>query len=269
MTYKLVFSDLDGTLLNSAHVVSDVTKRAVKALENIGVPFILATGRTVNGILLIQKDLDISVPFIASNGGYVEDGKGAVMAATGFSKEYMSALIAEGRAVLPDLEYSVYYNADWQIENPDTPAAMTERTVTGTEPLIGRFEDVVPDGETVQKVLFLEPKPRLPDLAKSMKAAHPDLNIFVSNENMMEVLPAGVSKAWGAQKVCAFYGVKPEETVAFGDGPNDIGLFDFCGCAVAMGNAPDAVKEHADIVAATNDDDGLAHCLENLFGFTL
>jgi len=74
----------------------------------------------------------------------------------------------------------------------------------------------------------------------------------------------GVNKSVGIQKVLEYYGADAADTIAIGDGSNDIEMLDFCALGVAMGNAPDIVKQHADIVTDRIENDGLYKAFEML-----
>ena len=79
----------------------------------------------------------------------------------------------------------------------------------------------------------------------------------------VDVVPYGVSKASGIDELLKTYGLEPSETMAFGDGENDIEMLKHCGISVAMGNSPDFVKEEADYVTDDIDQDGLYNALKH------
>ena len=79
-----------------------------------------------------------------------------------------------------------------------------------------------------------------------------------------DLIPEGSSKAVGIECLLKHFGIRREETMAFGDGANDIEMLDYVGTGVAMGNAADIVKAHADYVTDSSDDDGIANALTRL-----
>ncbi|HEY6932878.1 MAG TPA: HAD-IIB family hydrolase, partial [Marmoricola sp.] len=85
-----------------------------------------------------------------------------------------------------------------------------------------------------------------------------------SGAPFVEVLPRGVSKAWGLARLCEHLGLDPAEVVAFGDAPNDAEMLAWAGCGVAVANAAPESRAAADEVTASNDEDGVAMVLERL-----
>ena len=83
-----------------------------------------------------------------------------------------------------------------------------------------------------------------------------------SDEYWYKFTRKAVTKKRAIMEVCAASGIKPTEIAAFGDDYADIGMLQFCGIGIAMGNAIDAVKETADFVIGSNDEDGIAKYLE-------
>src|SRR5690606_9651134 len=89
----------------------------------------------------------------------------------------------------------------------------------------------------------------------------------LSGAPFVEIMAAGVTKAWGLEQLCAHLGIAASEVVAFGDAPNDVAMLQWAGRGIAMANADEIVKDAADEVAAgTNADDGVAAVLEALLG---
>lgn len=89
-----------------------------------------------------------------------------------------------------------------------------------------------------------------------------ELNVFRSDPFFLEILPAGIDKAYGLQKLIDVLGIKREEVIACGDGYNDITMVKFAGLGVAMGNAVEQTKAAADYITLSNDDDGVAAVVE-------
>ena len=80
---------------------------------------------------------------------------------------------------------------------------------------------------------------------------------------MLEIMPQGVDKGWGLAQLTQYLGLKPANVIAFGDEHNDLDMFDFAGVSVAMANGQNVVKNHADYVTASNDDDGVVKALKH------
>lgn len=269
MKPELVFCDVDGTLIDDNHQILDDTKKAVRALDERDVPFVIATGRTPLGVLPLMRTLGIHAPFIASNGGFVGDENARPLAQTGFDLKTALKIRDAARDFLPEAECTAYCAEKWVVERPESPAAKEEMRIVKVSASAGKPEDYVGANGVVQKWLFIDPKDKMLPLAAHLKRVFPDFVIFVSNENMLEVLPRGISKAWGAREVCRLLNIAPENTVAFGDGVNDLGLFEFAGLSVAMGNAPENVRQKASRVTTSHNENGIARVLDDVFDLGL
>ncbi|MBR2734060.1 MAG: HAD hydrolase family protein, partial [Selenomonadaceae bacterium] len=92
-----------------------------------------------------------------------------------------------------------------------------------------------------------------------------DLTISFTERNNLEASPRGITKASGLEELCKFLGIDIAETVAIGDGHNDVEILQAAGVGVAMGNARDDIKQLADFVTADNDHDGVAVAIEKFF----
>ena len=89
-----------------------------------------------------------------------------------------------------------------------------------------------------------------------------NLNVFRSDPFFLEILPPGIDKAYGLEKLIRVLGIQREEVIACGDGYNDITMLQFAGLGVAMENAQEATKKAADYITLSNDNDGVAHVIE-------
>ena len=110
--------------------------------------------------------------------------------------------------------------------------------------------------------MSVEPS-RLPDVKKQIAAFLPEeLTVVQTAPFYLEIIPSCINKGQGVVDTCSALGIKPEETVAFGDAENDIPMLKTAGVGVAMGNAAISVKTAADKVTAGNNNDGIALWLE-------
>lgn len=88
------------------------------------------------------------------------------------------------------------------------------------------------------------------------------MDCFASSPEALEIVPTGVNKAAGLARVAAILGIPREETIAIGDGENDISMLRWAGLGIAMANAPENVKAAADVIAPACDEDGAAWAME-------
>ena len=102
------------------------------------------------------------------------------------------------------------------------------------------------------------------EVERRLKERFPGLAIAVSSETLIEVMPAGTSKAGAVRTLCDLWGIDPADALAFGDNYNDLPMLEAVGHGYLMGNAPAELLVRASLVAPTNDEDGVARVLEHL-----
>ncbi|WP_049567555.1 HAD family hydrolase [Streptomyces sp. SBT349] len=267
--YRLIATDLDGTLLRRDETISQRTRDALIAAQAAGAEHIVATGRSVAWTRHILDDLGYR--------GLAVCGQGAQLYHAGEHRLLTSVTLdrALARAVVERLE---------KVVGPIALAANRDG-LDGDVMMDGRFRPAVGSGFSGEanpypadapdrSALFAEPIIKLyihlpgmadDDLADAARAAVGDLvNIVVSGLGLVEVLPLGLTKATGLSLAARRLGVTAAETIAFGDMPNDIAMLSWAAHGVAMAGAHADVRAVADEITAGNDDDGIAVILERL-----
>jgi hypothetical protein len=245
MTIKLLALDMDGTLLNENKDISAENRRWIRKAREAGVVVCLATGRGRRSLLPYYEQLGLSgAPFVAVNGGEVWQDEERLLRRTplDLSLNCPLAEIAKEAGA-----WFWAYGLDGYL------------TKDNWEPGFER--------ETWLKFgIYTEDRVALAR-AKEAVARLGELEITNSDPNNLEVNPPGVTKASGLAEVCRLLGISMEETAAVGDSLNDLPMIREAGIGVAMGNAQRAVKEAADAVVATNEEDGVAEVIRRfVFG---
>ncbi|EME96865.1 Cof-type HAD-IIB family hydrolase [Streptomyces mobaraensis NBRC 13819 = DSM 40847] len=262
--YRLVATDLDGTLLRSDETVSERTRAALALAAAAGAAHIVVTGRPVAWTRHILDALDYRGLAVCGQGAQVYhagehrlltsvtlDRRVAALAVEKIEAETGPLHLAASRDGLDgDLLVTAGYRLQ---EGPRPPVPVTDQAELWAEPL---------------NKLYLQHS-RLGDdaLADAARAAAGGLvDVTMAGEGIVELLPLGLSKATGLSLAARRLGVKASETIAFGDMPNDIPMFGWAGYGVAMAGAHAELKAVADEVTAGNDEDGIAVVVERLFG---
>ena len=271
---RLVVSDLDGTLLGSAGVVSDRTRTAIAACRAAGLPVVGATGRGPRLLESVRAALAGQGTAVLAQGGYVvRFGAGGtpdeVLRTVGMPREVATAVIAAIEDVAGELVVAVEDAAE-QVE-----ALRPLRVQHGfdwpyPEPahLLPRHE-VLPVG-AVLKVFLRSPRLGEDELvALARTVVDPQVaELTHAGLGFIEVLPPGVTKATGVAVVLADLGLGPADVLVFGDMPNDLPMIEAVtaagGRAVAMANAHPAVRAAAGERTSGHDADGVARYLEAL-----
>ena len=124
------------------------------------------------------------------------------------------------------------------------------------------FKSILRD--PINKVLCTGDPEHVASVLEDYKSAFPGLSIYRSAPFFIEVMAPNIDKAASLDKLVKMLHLTKEEVIAFGDGFNDLSLIEYAGCGVAMANAVDEVKERADVVTLSNDEDGIAYMLKKL-----
>lgn len=255
--YRLIATDLDGTLLTPDGTISAATREALTAAQELGVALVIATGRNYPMMRYFCHDLRLSAPQISCNGAVV------VAPATG---DLLHVTTVPPAFVGPVLRF---------LEEQGVPAAffgLLELWISHDNPyaelLIPRELDPPRTVDSLYsladtpcaKLVAMDPPEvieRLRPLAEARFGA--DLYVTQTSRNLLEFHHPQVSKGQALAQIARDLGVSPHEVIAFGDSHNDLEMLRFAGLGVAMGNASDEVKAVADLVTLPNDQDGIAH----------
>ena len=250
---KAVFFDIDGTLVSfKTHEVPASTVKALAALREKGVKVFIATGRqkgSINNLGSLQFD-----GYVTLNGGFCLAGD-KVIYKRSIPQEDIQALIR------------------YQQEKP-FPCALVEED--------GLFQNYIDENAFSLYGLLNFPLPPVRPLEENNGKEVFQLIAFFQAANEQEIMsvlphceatrwnplfadvvPKGSSKAIGIDHIIAHYGIALEETMAFGDGGNDIPMLRHAGIGVALGNASDEVKASADWVTTSVDEDGIMNALRH------
>lgn len=259
MAYKLMAVDIDGTLLNDRGELTENTKNAIKQWVDKGLIFTIASGRPIQGIEKLNRTLNLDVPFITYNGAMVVMGKSKkVLYEQKLSRNDSREIISLGNN----------YNATIMIWNDNKlyVPQINERVenykmISGVEPiLIDNLEKIIEKGVT--KILWYDEVEKIAQYQKEIGSfLSENVNFHPSRPYFMEFVDKNASKAIAMEKLGQFYGIKQSEMIAVGDGFNDLSMIEYAGLGVAMANSPREVKEKADYITLSNEEDGVAHVI--------
>ena len=261
----LYVTDLDGTLLGSDERTSDFTNRTINALVKKGMLFSYATARSYVTAKKVTRGLDAHIPLIVYNGAFVIDqGTGEIMLSNFFG--------SEARAMAADLiGHGVYPIVYAFVDGVERYSYIPERCTWGMKAFVDtrrrdRRENIVKDVETLCRgeVFYLtcidEEEKLLPFYEKYRDTCHAvyQKDIY-SGAQWLELMPAAASKSNAIRQLKALLGC--DRLVVFGDGRNDIDMFELADESYAVSNAVPELKEIATGVIASNDEDGVARWL--------
>lgn len=257
---KIIAADIDGTLLDSRSRLTDATVNAVKAAIKRGVKFVLSTGRPYQGIGKYIDALGLeNMPYILYNGAMVMIGGKTVYSLT-IDKSAALTVVDAGHARKSTM--ICWANNELYCEELSEKIDFY-KSISGVEPIIVRsLADVAELGIT--KFVWYDDPVSTARYHEEMKSLVGDkLNVHPSRVDFLEFVNKNCSKAVALHIVLDAFGIKREQSVAIGDGFNDLPMLEYAGLGVAMGNADARVKERCGLVTDDCDHDGLARFIEN------
>ncbi|MBR2423119.1 MAG: HAD family phosphatase [Oscillospiraceae bacterium] len=266
MGYKLIAMDLDGTLNNDQKIITEKTKAALMAAQKAGIRLALASARPSPG-LFKERDIlrlqDYDGILMSYNGGRIVDAEtGKVLFETSMdlaeTKQVLRKL--ESLPVTPILDDGVqFYVADKNGYKVDYECKNNNMVCSE----VGNLADFLTFAPI--KILMSVQPEELADVQKQIAAFLPEsLTVVQTAAFYLEVIPRVINKGQGIRDICKVLQITPAEVISFGDAANDIPMLVEAGVGVAMGNASDAVKQAADLVTLSNNEDGIAAALEKL-----
>jgi Cof subfamily protein (haloacid dehalogenase superfamily) len=250
---KIVFFDIDGTLLDHEKKIPDSTKQAIKDLQKAGVYVAIATGRAPFMFEDLRNELDIDT-FVSFNGQYVVF-EGEVI----YKNPLNPVKMQELRQYSEQLDHAlVYLNHETMKANVENHPYILESmgSLKFTHPELN--PEFLNETEIYQALLFIKDKDQL----TYVNSYKDDFHFIRWHEFSTDILPKGGSKAIGIQRMLERLPFKKENVFAFGDGLNDIEMIEFAGTGVAMGNAHPELFKVANHVTKDVGEDGIKHGLE-------
>lgn len=250
---KIIFFDIDDTLRNSkTGFVPSTIPRVFKQLREKGILTGIATGRGIFGVVPEIRKLKPDF-FVTLNGAYIEDKKGHVIYSNKIAKDKVEEYITWTKEV--GIDYGLVGSHTAKLSR------RTEMISQAIDPIYPDLE-VNPDfyqNEDIYQMWTFEDQGDDLTLPDSLAST---LRMVRWHEHSSDVVPLNGSKAAGVAKVVDQLGLKPENVMVFGDGLNDLELFDYAGISVAMGISHDKIKEKADYITKTLEEDGIFDALE-------
>src|SRR5690625_2912151 len=231
---------MDGTLLNSDLEISDMNRKAIAKALDKGVGVMLSTGRWLEFCYPYAESLNLDSYLVTVNGGEIWSA----------SKELIERHVHASD--LMEKMWNIGHNKGARMW-----CVATDRIYNA-----GERPDDFSKHEWLKIGFNSEDLDNLNEIRKEL-SVYDSLEITNSLPTNIEVNPVGVNKANGLQRVCKELGITMAEVMAVGDSLNDIKMIEQAGLGVAMGNAQDAIKEAADHMTDTNNNDGVAKAIEH------
>lgn len=254
--------DLDDTLLRDDLTISPRVVRAIQAAREQGVVATIATGRTPVSMKRYAEQLGIDVPVITFHGALIQQAlSGEILfrrtISNGLAGEIVAELLSKGLHVQLYIGDRIFVQEEneWSASY----ARMSHVAVEKTElrPLL------LQNSEGVEKILLIGEETDLDALAPSLRESYGDkIHLTKSKSYFLELTDIGVNKGVALDALAKRFEITREEIMAIGDSFNDLEMIRYAGLGVAMGNARPEVREVADVITTTNEEDGVAEAIE-------
>lgn len=267
-TIKLILSDIDGTILDNNHQVDAHLRDTITELKKESIPFVLASARSPHGMFPIAQELNLGAnPIACYNGALIVEGNKEhyqTLIEHGLSKADVKKIVALIKKQFPHISINFYSGGDWIVEEIDQWVQI-EADITKESPDIRNFDTLLTDDSIpIHKLLLIANAQAIQEFFTYLKRVNfEDASFYLSKDNYLEVTSQSVSKENALLESAKYYDISLSQTMAIGDNYNDIPMLKLAGLGVAMANAPQAVKNEADIETVSNNDNGVSKVIED------
>ena len=291
--YKLVAIDLDGTMLNQYGIITEKTKKAISKAQEKGVEVMIASGRAITSVKRFSKEINSNKYFISGNGAITYDIKNnKILYENILSKTKALKIIkiceensiyynvyTENGIIAKNLSYNTLYYYKDNLTKPDenrTHINIVENVYDYFEQREEKILKIMICDE--HKTVFNSIVRKLKELSEIevLEVSHMSRKIIKQGTDEIaleyfytEVSAKDVDKWNALEEIIGLMNISKEEVVTIGDNANDLKMITNAGLGVAMGESAPYVKQSADIIAPTNDEDGVALILNKIFDLNL
>ena len=265
MAIKLIAIDIDGTLINSKHEITPYTKDVINHVREKEIKVVLCTGRPFLGAQRYVKELGLDLQeeyLVTYNGALVQNTFTREVihhfGLTGHDYKRMAKLADGIGTHFHALDFGAMYTS-----NRDMSRYTGHDSYFTTMPILYRTVEEIEEEQEFTKIMFID-EPDILDaaIAKIPPEYYDEYTIFKSEPFYLEILNRNASKGRAVQRLAKSLNIAQQEVMAIGDHPNDLDMVHYAGIGVAMGNAVDEVKNIAEYITSTNNEDGVARAIE-------
>lgn len=259
----IIALDLDGTLLTDKKMISQRTKQVLLKAKEAGHLICIATGRPYRASIQYYQELQLDTPIVNFNGAFVHHPSNP-----SFGYYHTPLDIKTAKTIIQTCETFQVQNImveiidDYYLRYYDEVFINT--FTLGQNPLdYGNLQTLLKDDPTT--ILVYPQENHVEELKNVLKAAHAeviDQRVWAAPWNIIEIIRAGINKAVGLKKIAEYYHIPRERIIAFGDEDNDLEMIEYAGYGIAMENAIDSLKNIANFITKSNEEDGIALYLE-------
>ena len=256
MKYKMLVLDMDDTLLNDDHTISNENRVMLAKARELGVHIVLASGRPTPAMIAYAKELQLDNSYMISyNGAVITDLKE--------DKVIFEQTLTQGQIhelydySLKSKTHIITYVNGKIVSETDSEYIEIEKNITGLE-----HNKVVSFKEEVQssavKCILLEEPSYLKEVEKDLKAAMPHLSVSMSKPFFLEVAQNGIDKGASIKFLAEKLNILQSEIIAVGNAGNDLTMIEYAGLGVWVDNVDPELRDKGDFIVASNNNHGVA-----------
>ncbi|MBR1460918.1 HAD family hydrolase [bacterium] len=256
---KMIATDIDGTILPYHGEFSQKTKDCIKRLNDSGIKVILVTGRMHSSATPLAAQLGLNLPIISYQGGLIKDMSGKTLFQTELNSDVAKEIINWGRK--NNVHLNLYIDDKLYVEQDDE---IIKYYIQGkfVDYTVCSFDDL--EIKNVNKLLAIDihDADRVTSWVDILKEKYPDLYIVKSTPYFCEIGSKDAKKSLGVEFLCKMWGIDKSEVMAIGDQNNDIDLIQAGGIGIAMENGTPELKQVADYITNSVENDGFVSAVE-------
>lgn len=259
---KVVFSDIDGTLLDSKHRVHRLHLKAVETLSEKNIPFVIVSARSAPCIYPILDEAGFNCCIIACGGAVILNENREKIYEKGLEKNSVRKIVDFINTLKNDVVINLYSEDQWITDKKHDERVKLEESIVGVNSVQGNIDDI--EADKVDKILCMINNKELNEFENQIKLEFPELSVVKSSEEMLEIMNIGVTKAEACKQFCTINEIEIDQAAAFGDNYNDIDMLESVGYGYLMENAPEELKNRFINITKSNDEAGIYHKLVEL-----
>ncbi|MCL2662559.1 MAG: Cof-type HAD-IIB family hydrolase [Oscillospiraceae bacterium] len=263
MKYKLIASDMDGTLVNDRSELTERTKSTIRKAVAAGVLFVTATGRPLSNVQIVNELFEKDMPFIVFNGAAAYMGKSEKLL---FERFLEFDLTKEAFDIGQKLGLAqIVWTGPrlWANRNCEATAIYHGYCKGLDLSITTDLAEIKDEVKGISKVLWIEDPAKVKELSVEMnKHFNGKLKCVSSMPHFLEFISNDAGKGTALEEIGKIFNINKSEMIAIGDSYNDICMLKYAGFGVAMENAPEDIKELCDYVTLSNNNNGVAAVIE-------
>ncbi|HHL0684328.1 TPA: Cof-type HAD-IIB family hydrolase [Streptococcus agalactiae] len=249
---RLIFSDIDGTLINSNFKVTPKTRQGIKQIVAQGATFVPISARMPEAITPIMEQIGIDSYIISYNGALIQDMQQKTIASHTMDGQVALQVCSYVSKHYSKIAWNVYRYHEWYSCDKENEWVQKEEEIVGLQSKEMSLMELEKQ-DRIHKLLLMGEPSLMGELENTLKAQYPHLSIAQSAPYFIEIMAPGIEKGKSAKTLA--------DSIAFGDNYNDLNLLEIVGKGFVMANAPKDLQERIGNVTQDNDNDGIYYAL--------